>query len=159
MGSFYRPQMPEGERHNSKVYYKNGTPAFNAYYKWSLNETGVKPHIFVGRLAAPVGWEPPEDWTYSDETGFWYTPKEMTDAGYVQQDGEWLHKNEIKRREVERQNAELEAKISRIKATQGRMRDVYAKGRGRTILTSAGGVQGGADVVRSKLNEAKGVLK
>lgn len=159
MGLFYRPEMPKGEVHNSRVKYSYGTPAFNAYYKWSFNKTGVKPFILAGKIAAPVDWKPPEDWTYSDETGFWYTPKEMTDAGYVQQNGEWLHKNEIKRREVERQNAELEAKIARIKATQGRMRDVFAKGRGRTILTSAGGVKGSADVIRSKLTEAKGVLK
>lgn len=159
MGSFYRPDMPAGEDGQSRVIYTQGTPAFNAYYKWYEQQHGIGPRVGGGKTTADRGWQPPEDWTYSSETGYWYTPEEMTNAGYVQENGNWIHTNEIKKREIDKQNAELESKIATRRETQGRLRDVLSKGRSRTILTSSLGVKNKADILQEKLSEASGVLK
>lgn len=159
MGSFYRPKLPTAVEGQSNVIFEQGTPGFNAYYKWAQEKNGVGPYVLRHKIVAPSDWEPPADWTYSSQTGFWYSPKEMTNAGYLQEDGQWIHKNEIKKREIERQNAELDARIAKRKATEGRLRSVFSKGRNQTILTSANGVNGSAEVLKKNLSEVKGIMK
>ncbi|WP_415713242.1 hypothetical protein [Maridesulfovibrio sp.] len=110
-------------------------------------------------MNAPADWRVPEDWTFSEKTGHWYTPAEMQNAGYSKIDGEWLHPNDIRQREVDRQNAEFDAKVALRKETQGRMRKVHALGRKKTILTGPDGVSGKAKISKEFLNRSKGVLK
>lgn len=159
MGSFYRPDLPSAAQGSSRVRYERDSPGFNAYYKWYQEQNGKGPNLRGNKLYAPAGWQPPSDWTYSEQTGHWYSPQEMTDAGYNRVEGEWLHRNDLKRREVERKNAELDARIARRKATEERFRGIRSRGRKETILTSAEGAGGAAEVIKRKLSGVKGVMK
>lgn len=110
-------------------------------------------------MNAPAQWEVPADWTFSEKTGHWYTPGEMNNAGYNLIDGEWLHPNDIRQREVNRMNAELDAKIAARKASEDRLRKVRASGRDKTILTGSDGVSGSVKISREFLHRSTGVMK
>ena len=159
MAKFFRPQLPAAPQGRDSVWYQKDSPGFNGYYKWHRTTYGTNPRSNNSGLSAPASWQPPEDWTFSDSTGHWYTPGEMQNAGYNLIDGEWLHPNDIRQREVGRQNAELDARIARRKASEDKFRLVRAAGRAKTILTGANGVAGNAMVKRQALQNSKGVRK
>ncbi|WP_320169513.1 aminobutyrate aminotransferase [Maridesulfovibrio sp.] len=158
MANFYRPQLGAGTGSGS-VWYEKNSPGFNGYFKWHRLTYGTNPSSNNKGLNAPSGWQPPDDWTFSDKTGHWYTPGEMQNAGYNLIDGEWLHPNDIRQREVDRENAELDARIARREASESRFRKVRAAGRIKTILTGSNGVAGKALVKKEILQNSKGELK
>lgn len=159
MPNYYRPDLPPAQEGRSNVWFANGSPGFNGYFKWHRYTYGTNPSAKKNGLNAPADWRVPADWTFSEQTGHWYTPAEMQKAGFSRIDGEWLHPNDIRQREVDRQNAEFDASMARRKETQGRMRKVHALGRRNTILTGPDGVAGKAKISREILNRSKGVLK
>ncbi|OEU66973.1 MAG: aminobutyrate aminotransferase [Desulfovibrio sp. S3730MH75] len=159
MSNYYRPTLPTANGNESKVWYDYGSPGFNGYFKWHKTTYGTNPSSNNKGLKAPAGWGIPEDWTFSDKTGHWYTPGEMTNAGFSQIDNEWLHPNDIRKREVDAQNAELDLKIKTRRATEGRMRNVHSLGRKKTILTGPDGVVAGAKVQKKILHSSKGVMQ
>ena len=110
-------------------------------------------------MNAPADWRAPDEWTFSGQTGHWYTPTEMRNAGYSKIEGEWLHPNDIRKREIDRQNAEFDAKVALRKKTEGRMRQVHALGRKKTILTGPEGVMSKAKISQEILKRSKGVMK
>lgn len=159
MPNYYRPDLPEARKGQSSVWYDNGSPGFNGYFKWHRHTYGTNPSSNKKGLSAPADWRVPTDWTFSEKTGHWYTPGEMQNAGYSKIDDEWLHPNDIRQRDVDRQNVEFEANVALRKKTEGRMRKVHALGRKKTILTGANGVAGKASVVKETLDRSKGVMK
>ncbi|ACS80405.1 hypothetical protein [Maridesulfovibrio salexigens] len=159
MADYYRPDLPAAKEGQSNVWFANGSPGFNGYFKWHRYTYGTNPSSSTEGLTAPADWRAPEDWTFSKKTGHWYTPGEMQNAGYSRIDGEWLHPNDIRQREVDRQNAEFEAKLARRKESEGRMRKVHALGRKKTILTGPDGAAGKATISKEFLNRSKGVMK
>lgn len=156
MAKFYRPQLPTAPQGRGSVWYDIHSPGFNGYFKWHRTTYGTNPRSNTKGLNAPSDWQPPTDWTFSEKTGHWYTPDEMHKAGYNLIDGEWLHPNDIRQREVDRQNAELDAKIARRTASEKKFRQVRAAGRMKTILTGANGVAGKAMVKKEQLHNSKG---
>jgi hypothetical protein len=159
MSNYYRPDLPSAKDGQSSVWFANGSPGFNGYFKWHRFTYGTNPSSSKEGLNAPADWRTPADWTFSEKTGHWYTPGEMQNAGFSKIDGEWLHPNDIRQREVDRQNAELKAMVARRRESEGRMRKVRAFGRKNTILTGPDGVAGKAKISREFLNHSKGVLK
>lgn len=156
MSGYYRPDLPESGK--STVWFDYGSPGFNGYFKWHKTTYGTNPSFNASGLSAPSNWQMPDDWTFSDATGHWYTPGEMNNAGFNFIDGEWLHPNDIRKREIDKENADIEARIAARKSTEGRMRQVHAVGRKKTILTGPVGVSGVAKVEKQFLQSSKGVM-
>ncbi|WP_419783421.1 aminobutyrate aminotransferase [Maridesulfovibrio sp.] len=159
MPNYYRPDLPKAEEGQPQVWFDNGSPGFNGYYKWHRYTYGTNPSSNNRGLNAPADWRVPEDWTFSSGTGHWYTPTEMKDAGFNRINGDWLHPNDIRQREVERQNAEFDARLAARKKSQSRMRKVHALGRKATILTGPDGVVAKAEVGKEVLDRYEGVMK
>lgn len=168
MADFYRPELVSDRRWvslsdnnpgSSRAWYDKGTPGFNGYFKWHQATYGSYPQYSPQGLSAPADWQPPEDWTYSAQTGHWYTPTEMKNAGYDLQNGKWVDPNEARRAEVEKQTAEFDAQTARRRNTESRLRSVKAAGRAATILTGAHGVAGKALLRRETLQNSMGVKK
>ncbi|MBI9112814.1 aminobutyrate aminotransferase [Maridesulfovibrio ferrireducens] len=159
MSSYYRPELPGPKSGKSDVWFDRDSPGFNGYFKWHKTTYGTNPSFNSKGLNAPADWGMPKDWTYSDSTGHWYTPAEMTNAGFNQIDGQWLHPNDIRKQEIDTANAELDAKIASRKATEGRMRKVHAFGRKKTILTGPVGATGVVKVEKHFLQNSKGVMQ
>ncbi|WP_432735820.1 aminobutyrate aminotransferase [Maridesulfovibrio sp. FT414] len=157
MADFYRPALPTAPQGRDSVWYQKDSPGFNGYFKWHRTTYGTNPKSNDKGLNAPAQWQPPQDWTFSGQTGHWYTPSEMQNAGYNLIDGEWLHPNDIRKREVDRQNAEIDAKIARREASEKSFRAIRAAGRAKTILTGANGVAGKALIKRETLQNSTGV--
>jgi len=159
VATFYRPELPKAAKGQASVWYNKDSPGFNGYYKWHRSTYGTNPGSNDQGLNAPSHWEVPAEWTFSEATGHWYTPSEMHNAGYNKIEGEWLHPNDIRKREVDRQNAELDAQIAARRKREKTFRRVHAAGRVKTILTGAKGVKGEAQVNKEFLHNSKGVLK
>jgi hypothetical protein len=159
MANYYRPELAKAKEGQSKVWFDNGSPGFNGYFKWYRFNYGTNPTSNSKGLNAPADWRAPDDWTFSGQTGHWYTPTEMRNAGYSKIEGEWLHPNDIRKREIDRQNAEFDAKVALRKKTEGRMRQVHALGRKKTILTGPEGVMSKAKISQEILKRSKGVMK
>lgn len=159
MAKFYRPELPQAEKGESSVWYQKDSPGYNGYFKWHRSSYGTNPGTKNSGLDAPAHWQTPADWTFSEATGHWYTPSEMQNAGYNKIKGEWLHPNDLRKREVDRQNAELDTRIASRRVNDKKFREVHAAGRGKTILTGAKGVAESAQVKKEILHNSKGVLK
>ena len=159
MSRYYRPELSKAKKNYPIVVFEIGSPGFNGFFKLYRDKHGRNPYYNSKGLSVPSSWKIPESWTFSEETGYWYTPDEMHNAGYSLIEDEWIHPNDIRRREIEKQTAEFEAKVAARKSFEGHLRQVNATGRKDTILTSPAGVSGEADIYKKKLQNLKEVTR
>ncbi len=155
---YNRPELPKAKPGSSSIWFDENSPGYNGYYKWHMSTYGSAPSLNVGGLNAPAHWEAPDDWAFSQNTGYWYTPAEMNNAGYNLTDGQWLHPNDIRQREVDKQNAELDIKIAARRVSEERFRNIRAAGREKMILTGSKGAAGVAMVKKEILHNSKGAI-